>query len=117
MKFHRTAILGAGSWGTALALLWSKGGNASSSGATIRNGPRSWERTRENSDYLPGMKLPPSVTVTSELAECSDGGFDRVRNSIHRNPVDRETTARRSSRRTRSSLAARKGSNTELECE
>jgi glycerol-3-phosphate dehydrogenase (NAD(P)+) len=29
------------------------------------------QKTRENCDYLPGVKLPPSVDVTSELGDCA----------------------------------------------
>jgi glycerol-3-phosphate dehydrogenase (NAD(P)+) len=72
MKFQRTAILGAGSWGTALALLWSKGGNEILLWGHDPERAEKLGRTRENSDYLPGMQLPPSVTVTSDLAACSE---------------------------------------------
>ena len=70
MKFNRTAILGAGSWGTALAFLWSKGGNHV---VLWGHHPERTERlrvTRENVDYLPGVKMPASVHVTSDLADC-----------------------------------------------
>jgi len=29
-------------------------------------------KTRENSDYLPGLQLPDSVRITSELSDCAD---------------------------------------------
>ena len=29
------------------------------------------QKTRENSDYLPGLRLPDSVHITSELSHCS----------------------------------------------
>lgn len=71
MKFNRTAILGAGGWGTALAHLWAKTGNQVS---LWGHDPQRTERlrtTRENAVFLPGVKLPPSVHVTSELADCA----------------------------------------------
>jgi glycerol-3-phosphate dehydrogenase (NAD(P)+) len=30
------------------------------------------QKTRENSDYLPGLQLPGSVHITSELSDCAD---------------------------------------------
>ena len=72
MKIDKTAILGAGSWGTALAWLWAKDGRQIS---LWSNNPARAERiqkTRENSDYMPGLRLPESVRVTSELRDCAD---------------------------------------------
>lgn len=71
MKFNRTAILGAGSWGTALANLWAKGGNQVSLWGHDSERAERLRTTRENT-YLPGLKLPPSVDVTSDLAACAD---------------------------------------------
>lgn len=71
MKIESTAILGAGSWGTALAALWAKNGKEI---LLWGNNPARVERlreTRENSEYLPGVKLPKSVHVTSEMNDCA----------------------------------------------
>lgn len=69
----RIAVLGAGSWGTALALL------------LVRNGHtvRLWghdpaeiaglRRDRENRRYLPNIPFPPALTVSADLAETLDG--------------------------------------------
>ena len=71
MSIESTAIVGAGGWGTALAILWSKRGNA----VTLwGNNPARAARvreTRENLEYLPGVKLPDSINVTSEIADCT----------------------------------------------
>lgn len=66
----RTAIVGAGAWGTALAIHAVRAGLA----------PRLWVRSadllaqlvadRENRWYLPGVSLPPAVTVVGSLAEA-----------------------------------------------
>lgn len=70
MSIRRTAIVGAGGWGTALAILWAKRGNA----LTLwgNNGGRiaKLRETRENSEYLPGIRIPDSVVVTSDIADC-----------------------------------------------
>ena len=71
MKIRETAIIGAGGWGTALAALWSKRGDA----ITLwGHDPERTERiriARENADYLPDIKLSESIHVTSDLADCA----------------------------------------------
>lgn len=65
------AIVGAGAWGTALAWLWGKdGGQISLWGHNVDRVTR-MQKTRENSDYLPGIKLPETVSVTSQLPDCA----------------------------------------------
>ncbi|HEY3298189.1 MAG TPA: 2-dehydropantoate 2-reductase N-terminal domain-containing protein, partial [Armatimonadota bacterium] len=69
MQINRIAILGAGSWGTALTLLLAKKGYSISLWAwdpaqaeTIRN-------THEN-PFMPGLRIPEDVSVTSSIPEC-----------------------------------------------
>lgn len=67
------AVMGAGSWGTAFALVLADAGND----------VRLWGRrpelcetinTRhENSDYLPGVELPAAISATSDPAEALAG--------------------------------------------
>ena len=76
MKFKRTAILGAGSWGTALAVLWAKGGHEIVLWGHDPGRVRRLRAIRENADYLPNVKLPASITVTSDIANCA--GADLV---------------------------------------
>jgi glycerol-3-phosphate dehydrogenase (NAD(P)+) len=71
MNIHHTAILGAGSWGTALACLWGKDGRQVSLWSHNVDRVIAMKKTRENSDCLPGIKLPDSVEVTSELNNCA----------------------------------------------
>jgi glycerol-3-phosphate dehydrogenase (NAD(P)+) len=71
VKIVETAILGAGSWGTALAWLWGKDGRRVSLWGHDADRLARMRETRQNSDYLPGLKLPGSVRVTSELGDCT----------------------------------------------
>jgi glycerol-3-phosphate dehydrogenase (NAD(P)+) len=71
MNLQRIAIVGAGGWGTALSRLWAgKGWDVVLWG----NQPTRIEQlrsTRINDNYLPGVKLPNSVRLTSELKDCA----------------------------------------------
>ncbi len=71
MKIGETAILGAGSWGTALAWLWGRDGRQVSLWGHDADRAVRMRETRENSDYLPELKIPGSVRVTSELDDCA----------------------------------------------
>lgn len=70
MKF---IVLGAGAWGTAFAL------HLVRAGQTVTLVPRRAEHAaalqaaRENHEYLPGMALPPDLSVTADLAEATAG--------------------------------------------
>ena len=70
MNIDKTAIIGAGSWGTALAWLWGRDGRQISLWGNSAGRVKRMRKTRENSDYLPNLKLPDSVTVTHELRDC-----------------------------------------------
>ncbi len=71
MKIGETAILGAGSWGTALAWLWGKDGRHLSLWGHDADRMARMRETRQNSDYLRGLTLPGSVRLTSELSDCA----------------------------------------------
>ncbi len=64
----KVAILGAGSWGTALGIQLARNGHA----VTLwdRDGERAakLDATRENARYLPGIPLPEGLRATGELA-------------------------------------------------
>ena len=76
MKLQRTAVLGAGSWGTALAVLWAKSGNTVALWGHNAERTDRLRATRENAEYLPGVPLPDSILVTSNMADC--GGADLI---------------------------------------
>ena len=71
MSIQNTAIIGAGGWGTALAVLWSKRGNAITLWGNNPERAAKLRETRENSEYLPGVKLADAIRVTSDIVDCS----------------------------------------------
>jgi glycerol-3-phosphate dehydrogenase (NAD(P)+) len=72
MNLRRIAILGAGGWGTALAGLWAKKGREVVLWANKAERAQQIGSDRVNKDYLPGVRLPDSLGLTSELADCAD---------------------------------------------
>jgi glycerol-3-phosphate dehydrogenase (NAD(P)+) len=70
VSFRNTAIIGAGGWGTALAVLWSKRGNAITLFGNNSERIAKLRETRQNSEYLPGIKLPDAIRVTGDIADC-----------------------------------------------
>jgi glycerol-3-phosphate dehydrogenase (NAD(P)+) len=72
MRIVNTTIIGAGGWGTALAGLWAKNGRKIVLWGHNADRIARMQKTRENSDYLPGLQLPDSVCITSELSDCVD---------------------------------------------
>jgi glycerol-3-phosphate dehydrogenase (NAD(P)+) len=69
----RIGVLGAGSWGTALAVHLHRGGHPVRLWARDPSLAASIERERENPRYLPGVEVPPAVAVTSNLEEAAGG--------------------------------------------
>ena len=71
----RIAILGGGSWGTALAIVLSRTHKPHEISLWVRDAmlAESIRRDRENRPYLPGHKLPDSVQVTHDLAAALQG--------------------------------------------
>ncbi|HWR08951.1 NAD(P)H-dependent glycerol-3-phosphate dehydrogenase [Sporomusa sp.] len=69
----KIAVIGAGSWGTALAAIL--GQKHQSVALWVRSPELSGqiEATRENATYLPGCKLPRSVAITASLGEAAGG--------------------------------------------
>ena len=71
MKLKSTAVLGAGGWGTALAILWAKRGNAVTLWGHNPELIARLRKSRTNQDYLPDASLPESICLTSDLADCA----------------------------------------------
>lgn len=68
----RTVVLGGGSWGTALANLMASNGFKTSIWLRDEKTARSINERHENSRYLPGLKLAPSLKATLDPAEAFD---------------------------------------------
>ncbi len=64
----RIAVIGAGSWGTALARLLAAKGREVVLWSHRPEHAAALREHRENSEYLPGFPLPPDLEVTADLA-------------------------------------------------
>src|ERR1051326_8087606 len=71
MRIVTTAIVGAGGWGTALAGLWGRAGRQITLWGHNADRIARMQKIRENSDYLPGLKLSDSVHITSDIVDCA----------------------------------------------
>ncbi|MDN7125586.1 NAD(P)H-dependent glycerol-3-phosphate dehydrogenase [Pseudidiomarina terrestris] len=70
MRDTQVTVLGAGSYGTALALCFARKGNPICLWGRDAEQTSSMAEQRENKRYLPGIPLPDALTVTSDLAEA-----------------------------------------------
>jgi glycerol-3-phosphate dehydrogenase (NAD(P)+) len=68
MTKHRTkvAIFSAGSWGTAFSLVLADAGNDVALWARRDEVVEAINDRRENTDYLPGIELPPSISASTD---------------------------------------------------
>src|SRR5512147_2142288 len=71
----RSTILGAGSWGTALASVLAGKGHATTLWGWHPDAPvvEAIAGRHENPRYLPGIQLPESLGATTDLARALDG--------------------------------------------
>ncbi len=71
---RKAAVIGSGSWGTAVAVLLARGGLEVELGTRTEEKAELIARKRENEQYLPGVKLPEGIVVKRaseiELAGC-----------------------------------------------
>ncbi|CAB0150670.1 Glycerol-3-phosphate dehydrogenase [NAD(P)+] [Pseudidiomarina piscicola] len=70
MRNTQVTVLGAGSYGTALALCFARKGNPVCLWGRDAQQISEMAKQRENKRYLPGVPLPDSLTLTSDLAEA-----------------------------------------------
>jgi len=70
---HTVAVIGSGSYGTCLAILFGRQGHAVRLWCRSEEMRRELEERRENALYLPGHELPDSVKPTTGLDEAVSG--------------------------------------------
>src|SRR5919106_1814776 len=74
---RKAAVIGAGSWGTAVAVLLARGGLEVQLGTRTTERAEEMSETRSNEPYLPGVELPDSLTV-KRAADIELAGVDLV---------------------------------------
>ncbi len=74
---RRAAVIGAGSWGTAVAVLLARGGLEVQLGTRTAEQAAELAETRENRRYLEGVRLPRSIEVR-QASEIELAGLDLV---------------------------------------
>jgi 1-acyl-sn-glycerol-3-phosphate acyltransferase len=74
---RRAAIIGAGSWGTSLAVALANAGYEVELGARTHEQAQHLAQSRSNDQYLPGVALPDSVHV-HKASDLKLGGHDLV---------------------------------------
>lgn len=67
------AVMGAGSWGTAFALVLADAGNQVRIWGRRQELCEAITTTHENPDYLPGIALPESISASSDAAQVLEG--------------------------------------------
>ena len=77
----RVAVIGAGSWGTTFGKILADGGAQVTMWARRPELANEIHQAKRNSEYLPGINLPRSMSATHHLSEALDGA-DQVYLSI-----------------------------------
>ena len=67
------SVIGAGSWGTALALLLYKNGHKVTVWSIMKHEIEMLQREHEHKDKLPGVKLPEDMEFTTDLEKALTG--------------------------------------------
>ena len=67
---NRIAVVGAGSWGTTLAILLADNGHQERLWVYEKELAEEMQETRENRIYLPGHRLSDNITITSSIKDA-----------------------------------------------
>jgi glycerol-3-phosphate dehydrogenase (NAD(P)+) len=71
--YKNIGVIGAGAWGTSLALTAARAGRRVRLWAREGAGVEAISRKRENSIFLPGVPLPATITATGDLGQAVAG--------------------------------------------
>lgn len=69
---RNVTVLGDGGWGTGLALVARRSGHKALLWSAFPEYAQELEKTHENRKYLPGIKIPKDIRITSNLKEAID---------------------------------------------
>ena len=69
----RCAVVGSGSWGTALGIQLARSGDEVRIWARTEAAAQALQSNRENARYLPGVRFPATLSATADLAHALDG--------------------------------------------
>ena len=78
MNMRRISVIGAGAWGTALAILAQRAGCDVTLWVRRAEQAAALEAARENATYLPGVPLDPALRLETDLGRALDAGADAV---------------------------------------
>ncbi|MAC78816.1 MAG: glycerol-3-phosphate dehydrogenase [Rhodobacteraceae bacterium] len=70
MPYRNLAVIGAGSWGTALATVLARNGHATKIWARRPELAKQINDTRQNADYLPDFELPQGLIATADIGDA-----------------------------------------------
>ena len=71
-SFKHFGVVGAGAWGTALAIALNRAGRDVSLWAFEPELAAVLDKKRENTTYLPGVKLPDGIKISNDLADMAE---------------------------------------------
>jgi glycerol-3-phosphate dehydrogenase (NAD(P)+) len=71
MDTHSVGVIGAGAWGTALAIIFNRAGAKVTLWSRSRSLRESMLETRMNARHLPDVFISPAIDITSEIAEAA----------------------------------------------
>ena len=70
---RKICVLGAGSWGTALALVLASNDYNVSMWTLNKDQSKYINEYKENKDYLPGVVIPENINVTTDIQQAVEG--------------------------------------------